>query len=246
MPSATTDPPAGAPPEGALARRGQLALALQETLTAIVRLRANRQAASDAESFRRQLRHVMGLGEQQASRLGYADEDVRLGLFAVVAFLDESVLSSANPMFADWPRRPMQEELFGGHLGGELFFQQLQYLLARPDSEDLADVLEVYQLCMLLGFHGRYSASDTGEMRALIERVGERIRRIRGGDAPLSPSWTPSADDLPAVRGDPWARRLAIGAIALVVIVGVLYVAYTFSLRSGMAELLTLAPSIAG
>ena len=64
----------------------------------------------------------------------------------MVAFLDESVLNSRNPIFADWLRKPLQEELFGTHIAGEVFFQNLQQLLGRSDSPDLADLLEIYHL----------------------------------------------------------------------------------------------------
>jgi type VI secretion system protein ImpK len=88
--------------------------------------------------------------------MGYTSEDVRLAAFAVVALLDESALNARQPALADWARRPLQDELFGGHLAGEWFFQHVEQLLARPDSAALADVLEVHQLVLLLGFRGRY------------------------------------------------------------------------------------------
>ena len=61
-------------------------------------------------------------------------------IIAVIAFLDESVINSALPMFSDWARRPMQEEIFGDFLGGEVFFDKLRALLARP-FEKLAEGL---------------------------------------------------------------------------------------------------------
>ncbi len=57
---------------------------------------------------------------------------MQLATFAAVAFLDESMLNSQNPIFADWLRKPLQEELFGTHIAGETFFQNLQQLLGRP------------------------------------------------------------------------------------------------------------------
>ena len=134
-------------------------------------------------------------------------------LYAVVAFLDESVLNSAQPMFASWPNRPLQEEIFGGHMGGEVFFQHLRQLLARQDSEDLADVLEVFQLCLLLGFQGRYSVADQGELRGLATAAGEKIRRIRGSFGELSPSWAlPSRETAPRSRDTllPWLTMTAL------------------------------------
>jgi type VI secretion system protein ImpK len=93
----------------AVARRSEnLALVLQEVLTAIVRLRANRQAVSDAGSFRIHMREALKSADQEARRLGYSGETMQLAIFAVVAFLDESILNSRNPLFADWPRKPMQ------------------------------------------------------------------------------------------------------------------------------------------
>ena len=70
------------------------------------------------------------MAEAEATKRGYPAEDVRLATFAVVAFLDESILNSGNPIFADWPRMPLQEELFGVHTAGEMFFQCIDRLMA--------------------------------------------------------------------------------------------------------------------
>src|SRR5882762_2264871 len=164
----------------ALDTRGwNLALAFQEVFTAIVRLRSNRQQVTNSEAFRGQMKQALQRAEQEARSGGYKAEDVRQVLFAVVAFLDESVLSSRNPIFADWPRLPLQAELFGHQLGGEVFFQELQKVLSRPDSNELADLLEVYGLCLLLGFKGRYAAGGSGDLRGVQMAVQEKIRRVR-------------------------------------------------------------------
>ena len=136
----------------------------QEVLTAIERLRGNRQGVNDAEAFRHHTREALKNAANAGLAAGYNADDVRLATFAAVAFLDESVLNSQNPIFGDWLRKPLQEELFDTHIAGETFFQHLQQLLGRNDSADLADVLEVHHLCMLLGFCGRYSAGNRGEL----------------------------------------------------------------------------------
>lgn len=236
--AAAYTPATGAQPGAeAFARRGRLALAVQEMLTATVRLRSGRQVAADAESFRLHAKQVLAAAEQEARAAGYAGNDVRLALFAVVVFLDESVLNSRQPMFLEWPRRPLQDELFGGHLGGEIFFQYLQQLLEREDSPELADLLEVFQLCLLLGFQGRYSVGDGTELQVIAGRVGEKIQRIRGPLGELSPGWRPPEDIVASVRKDPWVRRLAIAAIATSVLVVALYVVYRVMLGAGAAEL---------
>ena len=119
----------------ALDTRGwNLALAFQEVFTAIVRLRHNRQNVTNSEAFRAQMKQALMRAEQEGRSGGYKPEDVHQVLFAVVAFLDESVLGSRNPIFADWPRLPLQTELFGRQIAGEMVFRDLQSTLARPDA----------------------------------------------------------------------------------------------------------------
>ena len=138
-------------PSSPVRRPESLALIFQEVLTAIERLRGNRQGVTDAEAFRHHTREALKTAANQGFAAGYNADDVRFATFAAVAFLDESILNSQNPIFGDWLRKPLQEELFGTHIAGETFFQNLQQLLGRSDSPDLADVLEVHHLCMLLG-----------------------------------------------------------------------------------------------
>jgi type VI secretion system protein ImpK len=219
-------------------RRGRLALALQEALTTVARLRANKQVATDAESFRARIKQVLSTAEQDARAQGYSADDARFALFAIIALLDETVLNSGQPMFAAWSSRTLQEEVFGVHMAGELFFQYLQQLLSRQDSPDLADVLEVYSLVLLLGFKGRFSATHGGDIQVLLRQLAEKIDRSRGAAGELSPRWRPSTGDI-AKRRDLWVPRLAVAAVVLVAISVVLFTVATISLRSGAADLRT-------
>ncbi len=167
-------------------RGWNLALAFQEVFTAIVRLRYSRQAVSNAEAFRAQIKHALRVAEQEARTGGYSADEVRQVIFAVVGFLDESALSCRNPAFSDWPRLPLQAELFGHQLAGEVFFQELQSTLGRQDSSRVADVLEVYLLCLLLGFKGRYAAG--GDLRSIMATIRGKIQRVRGPSGALSPN----------------------------------------------------------
>ncbi|GLC25003.1 DotU family type IV/VI secretion system protein [Roseisolibacter agri] len=211
---APPDPGAGAPasvPAQDVLARGRLARMLQEALTAVVRLRAGRQSIPDAAAFRQQIVQLLQRADGEARQAGYPPDDIRLAVFAVVALLDESALNSRQPALADWARRPLQEELFGIHLAGEFFFQHVEQLLARPDSAVLADVLEVHQLVLLLGFRGRYG-HDAAALQAIAVRVGDRLARLTGNQGPLAPSWRPPADAV--IARDPWIRRLTIALAA--------------------------------
>jgi len=216
-----------------------LALIFQEAMTAIVRLRANRQPVTNAEAFRGQMRQLLSVAEQEARNRGYAPEDARLSTFAVVAFLDESVLNLQDPVFAGWPRKPLQEELFGGHVAGEIFFQSVQRLLERSESMQLADVLEVFYLCVLLGYRGKYGAGGQVELKAQMDAVAQKIRRIRRDTGLLSPDWAPPSGVTPGAAADPWFRPLLIGAAACLALALLLLVGFRVSLGSGVSDLQT-------
>jgi len=173
-----------------LRRLDNLALLFQEVFTVIARLRAGRQRLSDAEVFRMQMRNALKSVEQEGLRRGYEMEELRVGTFAVVAFLDEVILASRDPVFQDWPDQTLQLELFGVEVAGEIFYRDVERLLARQDSECLADLLEVHSICLLLGFRGRCNGAKRETDRTL-EQLGEKIRRIRGEVS--AAEWRPAA-----------------------------------------------------
>ena len=226
---------------GANAKRtDNLPLIFQEVLTVIARLRAQRQKVGEAEVFRGQVRAALKQAEQDGLRRGYTLEDLRVATFAVVALLDESILNSHNPVFADWPRRPLQQELFGVDIAGETFFRNIERLLAREDSQNLADLLEVHQLCLLLGFRGRYSAAGTAEIRSVLEQIETKIRPVRSNSA-VQP--TPKPEIVVAAR-DRWVPILSWTAIACFVLAAVLFTFFRILLSDSVNELRTLAAEI--
>ena len=177
-------------------RRENLALAYQEVLTAVVRLRTNRQVVTDSELFRGQMREALSAADQEGRKRGYNTEQTRMATFAVVAFLDESIMNLQQPIFAQWPRKPLQEELFGVHVAGEIFFNTVQRLLGQQDSDEVADVLEIYLLCLLLGFRGRYGIGGQAEF-ALGDRYpfGQATSRTRLHAGPFARLGHPAGHD---------------------------------------------------
>ncbi|WP_158792811.1 DotU family type IV/VI secretion system protein [Granulicella sp. L60] len=218
------------------ARAASLASTFQEVLTAILRVKFRAQQVQEAQGFRAQIRQSLQTTMQQARALGYNNESIQRAVFAAVAFLDESILNLQDPVFAHWARRPLQEELFGGHLAGEKFFQNLHSTLAQQDSPEVADVLEMHCLCLLMGYRGRYAFGNSGELHAMLRQARERIVRIRG-EARLRPLPTPTAV-IPMRRGpDPWTRRLAWTACILACFVLLAFGVYEVSLSADAPRL---------
>lgn len=215
-------------------RVNSLALCFQEVLTAILRVRFQRQQVQDAEGFRAQMRQSLQTAMQEARSIGYTADTVQMGVFATVAYLDESVLNVQGPVFADWPRRPLQEELFGGHLAGETFFRNLQSLLGAQDSSEVADALELHCLCLQMGYRGRYALGDAGELSQLLRQARAKIERIRGA-ARLMPQI--AAPDVPPARTkDTWTQALLIATCVLALLTLIGFGGYQSLLGSGASQ----------
>jgi type VI secretion system protein ImpK len=215
-------------------RVNSLALSFQEVLTAILRVRFRRQQVQDSESFRAQMRASLQSAMQDARGVGYSSDTVQMGVFAAVAYLDESVLNLQSPVFSDWARRPLQEELFGGHLAGEAFFRNLQKLLNEQDSAEVADTLELHCLCLQMGYRGRYALGDAGELGQLIRQTLAKIQRIRGAAALMPPIVAPPVP--PARTRDPLTGALLVATVVLAGLTVVAFGGYELLLSSGVSN----------
>ena len=223
-----------ASPSHPVDRTNSLAYAFQEVLTAILRIRFQRQQVQDSESFRAQIRRSLQSAMQDSRALGYSNEIVQTAVYATVAFLDESVLNLQNPVFADWSRRPLQEELFGGHTAGEMFFRNFRDLLTRDSNTEAADALELHCLCLQLGYRGRFAFGDTGELHQLLRQAREKIARVRGNAQFLAA--TPPPEVRAIARTDPWSRRLMLTAAALALVTIIAFAGFEFSLSSEASQ----------
>jgi len=215
-----------------------LALLYQGLLTGIIRLKGQRQNIADGEVFRKRTQATLQEVERVAVSGGYDVRDVRDTHFAVVAFLDSVILHSKDPVRAEWERKPLQEELFGQTDAGVIFFEKLDQFRARRDSEQLADILEVYLLCLLLGFEGRYSGGQRGELEGITDSLRMRIEYIRGRDDRLSPcaGLPPAQPPAPLPRKN-HLNRFRLLTIALLVFTLFCFVLFKLELISMSEDL---------
>src|SRR4030088_3570127 len=126
-----------------------LSLLYQGLLTIIIRIRSGKQGMRNWDEFGKQVRDMLVNIEREAIRIGYPESEVRNTNYAIVAFLDETILDPEDISRGGWP--PLQAEMYGDSVAGESFFSQIDALARRRDSPELADVFEIYYLCLLLG-----------------------------------------------------------------------------------------------
>ena len=217
------------------ARTSNLAATFQEVLTAILRVRDQPVMVANVETFRGQLRQLLQTSMNDARSLGYANEYVQMAVLVVVALIDETVLNLGTPASAEWSRRPLQEELFGGHLAGETVFRNLQSLLQQQDAPELADILELHCISLELGYKGRYAFSTGGELRQMIQLCREKIHRSRGPHPMFAAPQLAAPVQQAAV--DSLARFLLLACIALAVLTVAGFATYEYSLSAQASRL---------
>jgi type VI secretion system protein ImpK len=154
--------------------------------------------------------------EQRGVSLKFSERQVRSVKFALAAFVDETILSSKFPLREEWEKFPLQLQYFDEHLAGHTFFERLESLLKHVEAE--ADLVEVYYLCLLLGFKGRYILGEEGQLANIVHGTADHLRRVgRLNQSELSPHWL--ATDQPEPRLDPglpiWAKIGAAAGLAL-------------------------------
>ena len=150
----------------------------------------------DPVSLRKLIMYYLDQFRKNCKAVGIGDGSIDEALYAIVALIDETVLSSPGACRDYWFARPVQLDLFGDNIAGEEFFSKLQKLSAEPVRK--RDVLEVYYLCLSLGFEGKYRIFNPEERGEIIEEIGRKLRKTRMKTASgISPHGTRN-DYLPA------------------------------------------------
>jgi len=214
----------------------RLALLYEGILTATVRVQSGRQQVQDPENFRTRMKQALREIASTAARKGYSAEDVQEANFAVVAFLDESILT-ADPSATEWAQKSLGEELFGQRSAGEMFFKRLETLRANRDSQSLAEVLEVYYLCLLLGYEGKFAGGSKAELQLLMTNLRDRIERVFGRSPEFSPDAAlPDEPVAMAPAADPINMQVRLFALAALVLAVLSFVVFSLHLSSKSSD----------
>lgn len=179
------------PPSAGDARYGANATLLDLLYDGLVMLflLKNNNTPSQADAFFQEMQRYLGEFERNARKYGISAEEVYAAKYAFCASVDEFIL--ANPEAAihvEWERRPLQLTLFGDQLAGENFFKLLeeQRALGAPRLQ----AMEVFHICLLLGFQGQYMLEGREKLAYLTARLGDEIANIKGQRAAFSPHWS--------------------------------------------------------
>jgi type VI secretion system protein ImpK len=126
--------------------------------------------------------------DSEARKLRAQGEDIDDAKYAFCAALDEIILGSQFPMRFAWERRPLQLVIFGDQLAGEHFFDRLEAL--RSTGGARLPALQVFHMCLLIGFRGKYALDAADKLAYMTARLGDEIAHIQG----KSKGFAPQAD----------------------------------------------------
>lgn len=146
-----------------------------------------KHAPQDAEAFRERIKQFLTAFERGATRMNASAEDVYACKYAFCATVDEAVLMSGFKVKETWQRLPLQVQFFGEQLAGEQFFEKLEEL--RRQGAPRVQAMEVFHMCLLLGFQGKYLIEGSEKLGYLTARLGDEIARIKGQGAGFAPHW---------------------------------------------------------
>lgn len=147
----------------------------------------NGRLPNEAQDFAESVQGYLDEVDRAAKKLGVSTDDIHSAKYAFCAAVDETVLRSGAPIRNDWERRPLQLTMFGDQLAGEHFFSRLEQL--RAEGKHRLQALEVYYMCLLLGFQGKYALEGTEQLGYLSARLGDEIASMKGRRAKFSPHW---------------------------------------------------------
>lgn len=201
-------------------------------LDVVLQLRAG--TVKPSQDLRRTFANLLKDFEERGAMLRYSDQQIQSSKFALAAFIDETVLTADFPLRDEWEKYPLQLEYFGEHLAGVTYFDRLEELLKNPEAN--ADVIEVYYLCLLLSYKGKYKIYLEDQLKGVIERVAEALRRAgRLQTGEISPHWR-AADQPEAPRKEGLPLWFMLGGGAFVGFVVLFYIVVNFLLSREVAS----------
>jgi type VI secretion system protein ImpK len=119
---------------------------------------------------------------------GFTDDDANDAKYAIAAFADEQIFRSQWPGRHQWMAQPLQLLYFRENTAGEGFFRHMARLQAQPQR---AHVLEIYYLCLCLGFQGQYAVRGGEGIGPIVSQVATQLGAAGGSGEVISPHGEP-------------------------------------------------------
>lgn len=197
------------------------------------------------EQVKADILRLLGQSEDGVKKGKVSPEDYDTARFAVCAWIDEAILNSAWACKQDWQKEQLQRFYYRTAGAGEEFFERLNALGLHQ-----RDVREIYYLCLVLGFKGRFISPGD---EVLLEQLKTSNLKLLTGSSVGLPSlertelfpeaYPAEAVEMAAEKPKLYFSPLSILVLAApVVLFGVLFFIYRFVLRGVGENFLGMVP----
>lgn len=183
----------------------------------ILRLQAG--IVKPSNDLRPQIAKLLKDFEDRALRYRHRESIIQVAKFGLASFVDETVLTNDFNLKEEWEKYPIQLEYFGEQLAGNKFYDKLEAMLRQ--IEVTADAVEVYYVCLLLGFKGRYAVYEHDKLLKIMQKTADALVKVgKISKVELSPHWLVKDQPVPVEKkGMPtWAKVTAFGGFGFAVI----------------------------
>ena len=163
--------------------------AASKLLGAIIKLRTTMNHNNVPDLHKRLTREIQSF-EREAKQLSLPQETVLTARYLLCSVVDEIVLSTPWGTASGWSQHSLLSLFHKDTFGGEKCFQILQRTLETPGSH--IELLELFYLCLSLGFQGKYRLVPRGYEQ--LEQIRDNLYRTIESHRPpmdrdLSPRW---------------------------------------------------------
>ena len=156
------------------------------------------------------------------------DDQRNIARYALCTVLDEAIQMTPWGGTANWAQQSLLIHFFKESWGGEKFFQILDKMAETPAK--FAHLLELFYVCLALGFMGRFQLADAAGRQAIADLKGRLYLLARLGsqepERTLSTSWKGLAIETRRFTGFGLFGLTAglVAMLSLVVFAGLVYV----------------------
>ena len=193
------------------------------------------QHHNDVGGLHRQVMQEIQSFDNNARARGCTPEALLAARYALCACIDEAVLNTPWGSSSVWSSQSMLSTFHQETGGGEKFFQILERIMMEPAKN--IELLELYSVCLSLGFEGRYRIMEMGrsQLESLRDELFRTIRTYRGEyERELSPHWRGLHTKMNRLHQFPlWV----VAALAGAVLLGI-YAGFNFILHQSSAPVL--------
>ncbi|SEA23376.1 type IVB secretion system protein IcmH/DotU [Microbulbifer marinus] len=166
-----------------------LVAAASKLLGVIIKLRTTMKHDNVPDLHKRLTREIQNF-EREAKQLSLAPETVLTARYLLCTVVDEVVLTTPWGTASGWSQHSLLSLFHKETFGGEKSFLILQRMLETPGSH--LELLELFYLCLSLGFQGKYRLVQRGHEQ--LEQIRDNLYQTIESHRPamerdLSPHW---------------------------------------------------------